>query len=152
VLGFSAAATSPGAEATTPPPAPIPSFARRTKSVAARISCVLIYPAYLTVQRERTRSRRSFRFAAQDHSADVHVHDRGRPLRVETALFYFQALKNWNVPAELAIFIPQAAMATDCGRTTLAVTAWRRGWADWPRRLGFWLAPAESAGSAVGSR
>jgi acetyl esterase/lipase len=112
--------------------------------------CVLIYPAYLTVQEKNDALAPELPVRARITPPTFIVMTEDDPLRVETALFYFQALKNANVPAELHLY-PAGGHGYGLRLTTLAVTAWPTRVADWLAASG-WLAPAESAGSAVGSR
>lgn len=101
---------------------------------------VLIYPAYLTVKEEADRistelpitqnTPQTFLAITQDDS-----------VRMETALFYYLALKNAHVPSELHIY-PVGGHGYGLRSTKDLVTTWPARAEDWMRSRGF-LAPVE---------
>mgnify|MGYP006194416593 FL=1 len=62
------------------------------------------------------------------------------PVRVENALFYYAALKNAKVPAEMHVY-PRGGHGYGLRRTVDDVTTWPDRVADWMKASG-WLQPA----------
>ena len=98
---------------------------------------VLIYPAYLTLKDQNdalapevpvkaTRTPPTFIAMTQDDS-----------VRVETALFYYLALKNAGVKAEMHLY-PEGGHGYGLRRTAQTVTTWPDRVEDWMRAQG-WL-------------
>lgn len=56
-------------------------------------------------------------------------------VRVESGLFYYQALKKWKVPAEMHLYAT-GGHGYGLRRTSEAVTRWPELAGDWMRRLG----------------
>jgi acetyl esterase/lipase len=113
---------------------------------ADQVSCrpdfsVLIYPGYLTqkdagdavspeMQIDPKATPPTFLAMAQDD-----------PVRVENALFYYLALKQAQVPAELHLY-PQGGHGYGLRRTEATVTTWPDRVNDWMRAAGWLGGPA----------
>lgn len=102
---------------------------------------VLIYPGYLAVKEKNealppelsispTKTPPTFLAMAEDD-----------PVRVENALFYYVALKNAHVPAELHLY-PTGGHGYGLRRTADNVTTWPDRVADWMKTAG-WLKAAK---------
>ena len=135
VLGFSAgghlaAALSNNFETRTYPPA----------DDADGISCrpdftILIYPAYLTANEDQTgKLAAEIRVTAQTPPAFV-VQTEDDPVRVENSLFYYLALKNAKVPAEMHLF-SKGGHGYGLRATGAPVAAWPQHAERWLRLTG----------------
>jgi acetyl esterase/lipase len=103
--------------------------------------CVLIYPAYLTVQEKNDALAPELPVSATNTPPTFIVMTGDDPQRVENALAYFQALKHAKVPAELHVY-PTGGHGYGLRRTTITVTTWPDRVADWLAASG-WLTPAK---------
>jgi len=102
---------------------------------ADRQSCkpdftLLVYPAYLTVEKEADRVATELNITAKT-SPTLLIQAGDDPVRVETSLFYYLALKKAGVPAEMDIFAT-GGHGYGLRHTTDAVT-------DWPQRAARWM-------------
>lgn len=113
---------------------------------ADRVSCrpdfmALIYPAYLT---DKDANHRVFPLvepkAGLTPPAFI-VMTQDDQLRPETAIFYYLALSQAGVPAELHLY-PEGGHGYGLRRTDNPTTWWPERFADWLRASG-WLTPAE---------
>jgi acetyl esterase/lipase len=104
---------------------------------------MLIYPAYLTVKEEGDKIAPELRVSTKTPPTFlVQTEDDG--VRVESSLFYYLALKNANVPAEMHLF---SAGGHGYGlRTTDKVVT------GWPSRAEEWLRSMGVVGTNVTSR
>ena len=116
-----------------------------TVDAADEISCrpdfaVLLYPGYL-VERERpTELSADFQVKTGVTPPTFLAMAQDDPVRVENALFYYWALKQANVPAELHVY-PTGGHGYGLRRTKENVTTWPDRLADWMKSSG-WLTPA----------
>ena len=95
---------------------------------------VLIYAAYLTVKEDGDKLAPEMRVSAQTPPTFLaQTEDDG--VRVETSLFYYLALKNAKVPAELHIY-PNGGHGYGLRPTKENVTTWPQRAADWMQALG----------------
>lgn len=103
---------------------------------ADQVSCrpdfsVLIYPAYLTVKEKNNAVAPELPVSATNTPPTFIAMAQDDPIRVETALYYYIALKNAKVPAELHQY-PKGGHGYGLRRTADDVTTW-------PDRVGDWL-------------
>jgi acetyl esterase/lipase len=91
---------------------------------------LLVYPAYLTVEKEGDRVASELKITAQTPPTLL-IQAGDDPVRVETSLYYYLALKQARVPAEMDIFAT-GGHGYGLRHTTDAVT-------DWPRRATRWM-------------
>ena len=118
-------------------------YAQRTYETvddADEFSCrpdftVLIYPAYLTVKEEGDKLAPELPVTTNTPPAFL-VQTEDDAIRVENSLFYYLALKNVKVPAEMHLF---AAGGHGYGlrSSDKAVTAWPKRAEEWLRASGF---------------
>jgi acetyl esterase/lipase len=134
VLGFSAGGHLAAAASTN--------FDRRTYDAvdeADSVSCrpdfsLLIYPAYLTVKEENDKVAPELKVSPQmPPTFLVQAEDDG--VRVETSLFYYAALRNAKVPAEMHLY-PTGGHGYGLRPTEKLVTTWPKRAEDWLRSLG----------------
>ncbi len=109
---------------------------------ADAVSCrpdftVLIYPAYLTLEKESQRVSPELPITTNTPPTFISI-SQDDPVRVENALFYALALKGNKVPVELHVY-PQGGHGYGLRRTARPVTWWPDRVADW-LRTGGWLA------------
>lgn len=96
---------------------------------------VLIYPAYLTVRDEGDKLAPEVTVTANTPPTIlIQAEDDG--VRVENSLFYYLALKNVKVPAEMHLY-PKGGHGYGLRRTGTLVTTWPARVADWMRSSGF---------------
>ncbi len=96
---------------------------------------VLIYPAYLTVRDEGDRLAPEVTVTANTPPTIlIQAGDDG--VRVENSLFYYLALKNVKVPAEMHLY-PTGGHGYGLRRTDKLVTTWPARVEDWMRSMGF---------------
>ena len=135
VLGFSAgghlAATVSNNHATRTYPA---------LDAADALSCrpdftVLIYPAYLTVKEKSDAIAPELPVSATNTAPTFIAMTQDDPVRVETGLYYYLALKNAKVPAELHLY-PKGGHGYGLRRTEKDVTSWPDRAADWMKSSG----------------
>jgi acetyl esterase/lipase len=101
---------------------------------------VLVYPAYLTVKDQGDKISPELPITANTPpSFLVQTQDDG--VRVESSLFYYLALKNAKVPAELHLY-PKGGHGYGLRPTELPVTAWPKRVEEWMRASG-WLNAAK---------
>ncbi|HLK69601.1 MAG TPA: alpha/beta hydrolase [Bryobacteraceae bacterium] len=134
VLGFSAGGHLAAAVSTN--------FDRRTYDAvddADAISCrpdftLLIYPAYLTVKEEGDKVAPELRITDQTPPTFlVQAEDDG--VRVETSLFYYAALRNAKVPAEMHLY-PAGGHGYGLRPSANMVSTWPRRAEEWMRSMG----------------
>lgn len=106
---------------------------------ADQLSCrpdfsVLVYPAYLTVEKEGDRIAPEITLSANTPPTFL-VQTEDDSVRVESGLFYYQALKKWKVPAEMHLYA-SGGHGYGLRPTSEAVTRWPELAGDWMRRLG----------------
>lgn len=133
VLGFSAGGHLAAALSTN--------FERRTYDsvdAADAVSCrpdftLLVYPAYLTVKDEGDKVAPELKITAETPPAFlVQAEDDG--VRVETSLFYYAALKNAHVPAEMHLY-PKGGHGYGLRPSANLVTTWPKRAEEWMRSL-----------------
>lgn len=113
---------------------------------ADKLSCrpdfaVLVYPAYLTVKEQGDKISPELTITSNTPpSFLVQTQDDG--VRVESSLFYYLALKNAKVPAELHLY-PKGGHGYGLRPTELPVTHWPKRAEEWMRSQG-WLTPKKS--------
>lgn len=134
VLGFSAGGHLAAAASTN--------FDHRTydpvdgaDSVACRPDfSLLIYPAYLTVKEEGDKVAPELKITQETPPTFlVQAEDDG--VRVETSLFYYAALRNARVPAEMHLY-PAGGHGYGLRPSALLVTTWPKRAEEWLRSLG----------------
>jgi acetyl esterase/lipase len=92
---------------------------------------VLIYPAYLTVEKDNDRVAPEFHLSTNTPPTFIAMAE-DDPLRVETALFYVAALKKVNVPFELHVY-PTGGHGYGLRPAKDLVTTWPQRAAEWMR-------------------
>jgi acetyl esterase/lipase len=107
---------------------------------ADAVSCrpdftVLIYPAYLTVKEQNDAVAPELPVSATNTSPTFIAMTQDDNVRVETGLFYYLALKNAKVPAELHLY-PKGGHGYGLRRTDKDVTTWPDRVADWLKASG----------------
>ncbi len=99
---------------------------------------ILVYPAYLTVKEQGDKISPELTITTNTPpSFLVQTQDDG--VRVESSLFYYLALKNAKVPAELHLY-PKGGHGYGLRPTELPVTRWPQRAEEWLRSQG-WLTP-----------
>jgi acetyl esterase/lipase len=124
-------------------------FEKRTYDpidAADAVSCrpdftILIYPAYLTVRQEGDKISPELTITANTPPTFL-VQTEDDPVRVENSLFYYAALKNAKVPAEMHIY-PSGGHGYGLRRTEKTVTTWPLRAEEWLRSLGMLGAPSK---------
>lgn len=91
---------------------------------------LLVYPAYLTVEKEGDRVASELKIDAKT-SPTLLIQTEDDPVRVESSLFYYLALKKAGVPAEMDLFAT-GGHGYGLRHTKDAVT-------DWPQRATRWM-------------
>lgn len=107
--------------------------------VADQVSCrpdfvMLIYPAYLTVQKEGDRIAPELNISSNTPPTFL-VQTEDDPIRVETSLYYYLALKNAKVPAELHLYA-SGGHGYGLRPTKKTVTTWPKRAEQWMRGTG----------------
>lgn len=110
-----------------------------TVDAADAVSCrpdftVLIYPAYLTVEKEGDKVSPELK-VTKDTPPTFLVQAEDDGVRVETSLFYYAALRNAKVPAEMHLY-PVGGHGYGLRPTEKLVTTWPKRAEDWFRTLG----------------
>jgi acetyl esterase/lipase len=100
---------------------------------------MLIYPAYLTVEKEGDKVSPELTVTTNTPPTFL-VQTEDDPIRCENSLFYFLALKQAKVSAELHIY-PTGGHGYGLRPTSEAVTTWPRRAARWMRGLGLLKLP-----------
>lgn len=106
---------------------------------ADSVSCrpdftLLIYPAYLTVRQEGDKISPELTITSDTPPTFlVQAEDDG--VRVENSLFYYEALRNAKVPAEMHLY-PVGGHGYGLRRTEKTVTTWPARAEEWLRSLG----------------
>ena len=95
---------------------------------------ILIYAAYLTVKEDGDKLAPDMRVTAQTPPTFL-AQSQDDGVRVETSLFYYLALKNAKVPAELHIY-PTGGHGYGLRPTKENVTTWPQRAGDWMKALG----------------
>lgn len=134
VLGFSAGGHLAAAVSTN--------YDRRTYDpvdAVDALSCrpdftLLIYPAYLTVEKEGDQVAPELTITRETPPAFL-VQTEDDSVRVETSLFYYAALRKARVPAEMHIY-PSGGHGYGLRPTDKAVTTWPRRAEEWLRAQG----------------
>lgn len=111
---------------------------------ADAVSCrpdfsVLIYPAYLTIKEKGDAVAPELPVSGTVTPPTFLAMAEDDPIRVETALFYYAALKNAKVPAEMHLY-PKGGHGYGLRRTADDVTTWPDRVGDWLKASG-WLKP-----------
>jgi acetyl esterase/lipase len=106
---------------------------------ADQVSCrpdftVLIYPAYLTVRQEGDKISPELAITGNTPPT-FFAQTEDDPVRVETSLFYYAALKNAKVPAEMHLY-PSGGHGYGLRRTEKTVTTWPLRIEEWMRSIG----------------
>jgi acetyl esterase/lipase len=101
---------------------------------ADKLSCrpdfaVLIYPAYLALEKQNFAPNPDIQPTANTPPTFI-VQTEDDPVHVENALVYYQELKNAKVPAELHIYA-QGGHGYGLRRTALPVTTWPESLETW---------------------
>lgn len=134
VLGFSAGGHLAAAASTN--------FDRRTYDAvdeADAVPCrpdfsLLIYPAYLTVKEDGDKIAPELKITRETPPAFlVQAEDDG--VRVENSLFYYAALRNAKVPAEMHLY-PAGGHGYGLRTSANLVTTWPKRAEEWLRSLG----------------
>ncbi len=95
---------------------------------------LLIYPAYLTLQKEGDRIAPELKITSNTPPTFlVQAEDDG--VRVETSLFYYLALKNAKVPAEMHLY-PSGGHGYGLRPSKQTITTWPQRAEEWMRSLG----------------
>jgi acetyl esterase/lipase len=107
---------------------------------ADSVSCrpdfsVLIYPAYLTVRDEGDRLAPEVTVTAKTPPA-ILIQTEDDSVRVENSLFYYLALKNVKVPAEMHLY-SNGGHGYGLRHAGKLVTTWPARVEDWMRSMGF---------------
>jgi acetyl esterase/lipase len=96
--------------------------------------CMLIYPAYLTVQTENDQVAPELTISVNTPPTFLaQTQDDG--IRVECSLFYYLALKQAKVPVEMHLY-PTGGHGYGLRRSKNAVTTWPQRAEEWMRGLG----------------
>jgi acetyl esterase/lipase len=134
VLGFSAGGHLVGATSTNFDQVTYPAVDAADQLSSRPDFAVLIYPAYLTVKAEGDKLAPEIRVSANTPPSFL-VQTEDDQVRVETSLFYYLALKNARVSAEMHIF---AAGGHGYGlrATEKPVTGWPALCERWMRTIG----------------
>lgn len=98
----------------------------------------LIYPGYLTVKEKQDAIAPELAITSQTPPTFL-VMSQDDGVRVENALFYYLALKNAKVPAELHLY-PTGGHGYGLRPSNHTVTTWPQRAAEWMRASG-WLGP-----------
>jgi acetyl esterase/lipase len=106
---------------------------------ADSVSCrpdftILIYPAYLTVRQEGDKISPELT-VTKDTPPTFLVQTEDDGVRVETSLFYYAALKNAKVAAEMHLY-PSGGHGYGLRRTDKTVTTWPSRAEEWMQTLG----------------
>lgn len=134
IMGFSAGGHLSAALSTN--------FDKRTYPVvdaADKVSCkpdftMLIYPAYLTVKEEGDKVAPELAVSASTPPALlIQTQDDG--VRVESSLFYYLALKNAGVPAEMHLY-PKGGHGYGMRKMEGNIAAWPKRAEEWLQTLG----------------
>lgn len=96
---------------------------------------VLIYPAYLTLDQERTKVAPELVITTNTPPTFITI-AQDDPVHVENAVFYALALKQNQVSAELHVY-PKGGHGYGLRRTEEPITNWPELAADWMRRGGW---------------
>jgi acetyl esterase/lipase len=134
VLGFSAGGHLAAASSTNYDAETYPAGDAADKLSARPDFAVIVYPGYLTVKAEGDKVSPELKVTAQTPPTFL-VQAEDDPVRVENSVFYFMALKNAKVPAEMHLF---AAGGHGYGLrpTALPVTHWPTLVARWMHIIG----------------
>jgi acetyl esterase/lipase len=108
---------------------------------AEKVSCrpdfaVLIYPAYLTVKDKNDAIAPELPVSETNTPPTFIAQTEDDSVRVETGLFYYLALKNAKVPAEMHLY-PRGGHGYGLRRTENDVTSWPDRVNDWMKTSGF---------------
>lgn len=101
---------------------------------------ILIYPAYLTQKDKGDILAPEMPVSATNTPPTFLAMTQDDGVRVETALFYYLALKNAKVPAELHLY-PKGGHGYGLRRTDVTVTTWPDRAADWMKASGLLKRP-----------
>ncbi len=101
---------------------------------------ILIYPAYLTPETDRTVLAPEFTVTPQTPPTFI-VQTEDDPVHVENSLVYYAALKNNKVPAEMHLFAT-GGHGYGLRKTAEPVTQWPTRAENWLRTRGLLTSPA----------
>ncbi len=96
---------------------------------------ILIYPAYLTVKDEGDKLAPELK-VTKDTPPTFLVQAEDDGVRVETSLFYYAALRNARIPAEMHLY-PSGGHGYGLRPTAKTVTTWPKRAEEWMRASGF---------------
>jgi acetyl esterase/lipase len=133
IMGFSAGAHLSAALSTN--------YDKRTyqaTDMADTTSCrpdfvMLVYPGYLTIKDEHDKIAPELSLT-RNTAPTFLVQTEDDPVRVENSLFYYQALKNAGVPAEMHLF-GKGGHGYGLRKSTLSVSTWPQLAEQWMRSL-----------------
>lgn len=97
---------------------------------------VLIYPAYLTVKEKNDAVAPELPVSETNTPPTFIAQTEDDSVRVETGLFYYLALKNAKVPAEMHLY-PKGGHGYGLRRTENDVTSWPDRVSDWMKASGY---------------
>ena len=103
--------------------------------------CVLIYPDYLTMNKQNDVVAPELPVSATNTPPTFIAMTEDDGVRIEMALFYYLALKNTHVPAEMHLY-PRGGHGYGLRRSEATVTTWPDRVTDWMKASG-WLKSAK---------
>ena len=136
VLGFSAGAHLSATLASSSGPRAYPASDEADTTSCRPDFTLLIYPAYLTLEKEANKIVSELNINSNTPPAFIAM-SQDDPVRVENALFYTLALKQAKVPVELHLY-PSGGHGYGLRASRDLVTTWPQRAADWLRSRG-WL-------------
>lgn len=134
VLGFSAGGHLAAVLSTAPDTRAYAPLDEADKVSAHPDFAVLIYPAYLTVKEKGDAIAPELTVGATTPPTFI-AQTEDDSVRVETGLFYYLALKNAKVPAEMHLY-PRGGHGYGLRRTANDVTSWPDRAAEWMKASG----------------
>ena len=137
VLGFSAGAHLSATLSTHDSSRVYPAIDASDQVSSRPDFCVLIYPAYLTDPNHRDKLASELAFGGMNPPPTFIAQTQDDSDYVESALVYYQALKNAHVPAEMHLY-STGGHGYGLRRTAATVTTWPDRVEDWMRASG-WL-------------
>ena len=102
--------------------------------------CVLIYPGSLTLADQHDALAPEMRVSATNTPPTFIAMTQDDGVRVENGIFYYQALKNASVPAEMHLY-PKGGHGYGLRRTEDVVTTWPERVAEWMKASGWLTSP-----------
>jgi len=134
VMGFSAGAHLSAVLSTSGTERTYPAVDAADQANCRPDFVMLIYPAYLTVEKEADRVAPELKVSTNTPPTFL-VQTEDDVIRVETSLFYYLALKQAKVPAEMHLY-PDGGHGYGLRRAPELVTSWPQRAEDWLRRSG----------------